>query len=107
MPTDSNWNVFNVAALYSGTEDLYARVAITAKSTTASAHAYIDDLYNGTNAITALDVWYKGKPSPIMFEQLGDAAAVWAVATSTLTTAGTTGYLLTKLLTLAKFLGLK
>jgi hypothetical protein len=51
----------------------------------------VDDILNGTNSIIGLDAWLDGKPSPIMFEQLGDAAAVWAVLDSTLTTAGTTG----------------
>jgi len=94
MPDDTSWNVFSLSANYTGDVDLYATVRITAKSATASAYVYVDDIYNGSNDITALDVWEKGKPSPIMFEQLGDAAAVWAVLTSTLTTAGTTGKLL-------------
>jgi hypothetical protein len=95
MPDDTNWNVFNLAASYSGTVPLYATVRITGKTTTSAAYLYVDDLYNGTNVITGLDTWHEGKPSDIMFEQLGDSAAVWAVATSTLTTAGTTGYKLT------------
>lgn len=107
MADNTSWNVFNLAASYVGTVPLYSTVRITAKSATASAYAYVDDLYNGTNVITAMDTWYRGKPSEIMFEQLGDAAAVWAVATSTFTTTGTVGYLMTRLLTVAKFLGLK
>lgn len=93
MGDDTNWNVFNLAANYTGTVDLYAIVRVVAKSATAGAYCYIDDLYNGTNVITGLGVWDQGKPSAIMFEQLGDAAAVWSVATSTLTTAGTIGKL--------------
>ena len=107
MPNDTSWNVFNLAANYTGTVDLFATVRIVAKSTTASAYVYVDDLYNGTNPLTALDVWDDGKPSELIYEQLGDAAAVWSVATSTFTTSGTAGYLLTKLLTVAKFLGLR
>lgn len=107
MPDDTSWNVFNLAASYVGTVPLFSTVRVTAKTVTASAYVYIDDLYNGTNVITNLDTWHRGKPSEIMFEQLGDAAAVWAVATSTFTTSGTVGYLVTKLLTVAKFLGLK
>ena len=107
MPDDTSWDVFNLAASYSGTVPLYSTVRITAKTATASAYVYIDDLYNGTNVITALDVWEKGKPSAIMFEQLGDAAAVWAVATSTLTTTGTTGKKLVDDLTTVKFLATK
>lgn len=91
MADDTEWNVFNLYANYTGDASLYARVVITAKSATAGAYAYLDDIYNGTNSITGLDVWDQGQPSPIMFEQLGDAAAVWAISTATLTTAGTTG----------------
>lgn len=107
MGNDTNWNVFNLAASYVGTVPLYSTVRITAKTTTASAYVYVDDIFNGTNVITALDTWDRGKPSPIMFEQLGDAAAVWAVATSTLTTAGTTGKKLVDDLTVGKYLALK
>lgn len=107
MGNDTNWNVFSLAASYSGTVPLYSIVRVIAKTTTASAYVYVDDIFNGTNVITGLDTWDKGKPSEIMFEQLGDAASVWAVLTSTMTTSGTAGYLLTKLLTVAKFLGLK
>lgn len=91
MPNDTNWNLFDVGALYSGTIDLYARVVITAKSATAGAYAYIDDILNGTNELTALDVWFEGKPSPVMYEELGDAAAVWAVPRTGNQTAGTFG----------------
>lgn len=94
MADDTTWNVFNLAASYTGTVPLYSTVRVTAKSSTAGAYVYIDDLYNGTNVITAMDTWSKGKPSEIMFEQLGDASAVWAVLTSTLTTSGTIGNLL-------------
>lgn len=107
MPDDTVWNVFALAASYTGTEELYATVRVIAKTTTASAYIYIDDLYNGTNPITAMDVWDRGEPSPIMYAELGDAAAVWTVLTSTFTVTGTVGYLVTKLLTVAKFLGLK
>lgn len=107
MPNDTTWDTFNLAYSYTGTVDRWGTIEIIAKSATAGAYCYVDDLYNGTNHITALDLWDDGMPSPIMFEQLGDAQAGWAVATNTLTTAGTTGNLLTKLLTVAKFLGLK
>lgn len=107
MGNDTNWNVFNLAASYVGTVDAYATVRITAKTVTGSAYIYVDDLYNGTNQITGLDVWDSGLPSPIMFEELGDASAVWAVLTSTLTTPGTTGFALAHALTTAKFLALK
>lgn len=89
----NDWQVFNLAALYSGTVTAFATITINATNINlvSAAYAYIDDMYNGTNEITALDVWLEGQPSSILFEQLGDAAAVWAVSTSTLTTTGTIG----------------
>lgn len=107
MPNDTNFNVFSLAANYTGSEDRYAVVRITAISSTASAYVYVDDIFNGTNEITAFDTFYRGEPGPIMFDQLGDPNAVWQVLTNTLTTSGTTGYLLTKLLKLATYIGLK
>ena len=107
MPDDTAVNAFNIGAAYSGTEPRMATVRITAKSTTANAYAYVGRLYNGTNDLTAMDTWFEGKPSQIMYPELGDPDAVWAVLTSGFTTSGTVGYLVTKLLTVAKFLGLK
>ena len=100
-------NIWSLSANYTGTVNGFSTVKINAKSTTAGAYLYIDNIFNGTNAITSFDTWHKGQPSPIMFEQLGDAAAVWAVLTSTLTTSGTIGNLVKKLLTVGKFLALK
>lgn len=95
MPdTTEVYNVFGLTANYTGSVDLLATVRITALTATSSAYVYVDDLLNGTNRITALDTWDLGRPSPVMFEQLGDAAAVWAVLTSSLTTSGTTGKML-------------
>lgn len=107
MPdTTDTWMPFSLAASYTGSIPKYGRVRIVAKSTSTGA-IYIADLANGTNDIIGLNVWDEGLPSEIMFEQLGDAAAIWAVLTSTLTTSGTIGYFVTKLLTVAKFLGLR
>lgn len=94
MPDNTSYNVFSLAASYTGSVPLYATVRITGKTTTASAYLYVADLYNGTNDITNLKTWDNGKPSEILFEQLGDASAVWAVLTSTLTASGTIGNLL-------------
>lgn len=107
MPDNTSFNVFTLAASHTGSVPLLATVRIKGQTVTASAYLYVADLYNGTNDITNLTTWDKGKPSQIMFEQLGDAAAVWAVLTETFTASGTVGYLVTKLLTVAKFLGLK
>lgn len=103
------WAVYNLAGNYTSSVSAYATVEVLATNPDAVAGAYVyeDDIRNGTNEITAMDVWDEGQPSQIMFEQLGDAAAVWGIATSTLTTAGTVGNLLRKLLSTAKFLGLK
>lgn len=76
--TTGSYLVYSVAANYAGTENLYARVRVTAKSVASGANLYIADISNGTNNIINLNTWYRGKPSSIMFEQLGDAGAVWA-----------------------------
>lgn len=76
--TTGSYLVYSVAANYAGTENLYARVRVTAKSVAAGAYLYVADISNGTNDIINLKTWYRGKPSSIMFEQLGDAGAVWA-----------------------------
>lgn len=105
MPDDANWNPFVVYGNYTGAVDKFARVEINIKA--ASGLFLIDDIFNGTNNITGLDASFEAKPSPVMFEQLGDAAAVWAVPTATLTTAGTTGKKLVDDLTTSKFIGLQ
>lgn len=105
--TVGSYLVYNVAAVYNGSISRFATVRISARTTTASAYVYVADISNGTNHIIDLTTWDNGQPSPIMFEQLGDAAAVWAVATSTLTTAGTTGKKLVDNLTKSKFIALK
>jgi hypothetical protein len=91
MPDDTNWNVFSLYANYTGTLNKLAKVRIIAKTVAASAYCYVDDIYNGTNVVTALDVWYNAQPATIMFEQLGDATAVWGVLTSALTVVGSVG----------------
>jgi hypothetical protein len=91
--TTGVWEVFSVSASYTGSVDDYATVKITGITATAGAYLYIADIFNGTNAITGMRVWDDGMPSPIMFEQLGDAAAVWAVPTSALTVSGSVGEL--------------
>jgi hypothetical protein len=83
--------VFLVYANYTGTVNGLATVRITAKSATSNAYIYVADLFNGTNDITNLKTWYNALPASIMYEQLGDAAAVWAVPSATLTVAGTIG----------------
>jgi len=97
--TTGAWQVFNLAANYTGLVAGFATVRITAKTTTASAYVYLTDFYNGTNVLTGLQAWYNGKPSPVFTDLLGDPASVWAILTSTLSTPGTIGYQLTNGLT--------
>ncbi len=67
-----------------------AIIRLTAKnpSGTASADAFVDDLNGGTNAITALDIWFEAQPLAFQLapQTLGDAAAistaVWSDAVS-------------------------
>lgn len=107
LPNDANWNQFVVGALYTGTIDALARVIVTSRSTAAGAYAYIDDIYGGTDQLNGLDVWDDGMPGSLIVEQVGDAAAVWQTLLSSIVSTGTTGWLLKKLLTVAKFLSLK
>jgi hypothetical protein len=93
--TTGAWQVFSLAAAYNGAVAGFATIRITAKTTTASAYVYFADFYNGTNVLTGLQSWYNGKPTPVMTDLLGDPASVWAILTSTLTTAGTVGKLVT------------
>lgn len=92
MPNDTAYNVFSLAANYTGSVPGLATVRINAKTTTPSAYIYVADIFNGTNDLTNLKTWYNGKPAQILFEQLGDSAAVWGVLKSTQTTIGTMGY---------------
>lgn len=92
--TTAAWQVFNLAANYTGSVAAFATVRITALTTTAAAYVYFTDFYNGTNVLTGLQAWYQGKPTPVMTDLLGDPASVWAILTTTLTTAGTIGKLL-------------
>jgi len=80
--TTSSWLPFNISAYYSGTVARYAIVRITAVTNTAGAYAFIDDIYDaGTiNKVAGLDLWDKGKPSPIMVstDTSSVPAQVWA-----------------------------
>lgn len=97
--TGSAVQAVSLATYYTGTVDTFATIVINAKSTTAGAYLYCADFYNSGDASTLYDklagltIWYQGKPS-LIITQLnlgGIAPAVWAVATSGLTSAGTTG----------------
>jgi hypothetical protein len=102
-----------LSATNTSSTDGLAEVRVIGLSTTASAYIYADDFYNAgdtltsSDKVTGLDTWYQGKPVSIIQPSATSAADIWNFPTSGLTTAGTTGYLLTKLLTVGKFLGLK
>lgn len=107
MPDDAIYNPFNVSATFAGTVPLLCKVRITAKSATSGAYCFVDDIFGGGNIVTALDVWEKGKPVRFLYPELGNPGDIWNYPTSGMTASGTAGYLLTKLLTVAKFIGLK
>lgn len=89
--SDTNFNVFTLAGNYTGTVPAFGKFEIVVTSKDSGAYAYLADLFNGTNRLTNLTTWLDGKPSPFMFEQIGDAAAVWSVPTSNLTVGGSVG----------------
>lgn len=76
--TTGVWETATAGVTYGGTIDGMATVKIIAKTTTAGAYLYVGDLYGGTNQVTNLNVWYNALPSPVMFDQIGNAAATWA-----------------------------
>lgn len=102
IPKDGNDNPFNIGATFSGSVDGIAVVKITAKSATAGAYAYAGKLYNGSNALTALDVWKDAEPSYLIYPQLGDPASVWSVATAPYTISGTFGYVVNRIYTILR-----
>lgn len=107
MADDTSWNPFFLGADHTGDVPLFATVRIVAKSVAAGAYAYVDDLFNGTNLLIGIDTWYKGKPAPIMYPELGDPDSVWAVLTETQDTPGTMGKKHVDGLTRNQFLALK
>ena len=104
LPKDGNDNPFSIGATYSSSITGLARVVVTAKSATASAYAYVGKISNGTNPIISVDTWLDGKPAEIMYPELGDPDAVWAVLTSSFTTSGTVGKLVKDVLSFILYL---
>lgn len=81
-------------------------------ATTTNAYIYFDDysvLFPAGVQLNlgSLDLWAGGLPIVPTIATNISAQDVWTVATSTLTGSGTIGKLMTKVLTVAKFLGLK
>lgn len=103
----SNDAFFNLGRLFTGTVPLYSRIRINAITTTSSAYVYVADIFGGTNPITNLTTWHNGQPSPIMFEQVGDAQALLQLTLSTSTAPDTVGRKLNDVLTTNEFIALK
>lgn len=75
------WHAVALTADYSsGTEDRYAEIKI--KTTGITGNLYVTDFANGTNSILGLTTWQLGRPGPVLFQQIGDPKAVWAVLQS-------------------------
>jgi hypothetical protein len=108
------WQDYEINKYYSGSVARYATVRITAKTATAGAFAFLDDLYDAQtlNKVAGLDLYDAGHISPIMVltdfssavPVLASAArvAVWS-DTDTYTT-GQKGFVLAFIEKLAKFL---
>lgn len=114
--TADTWIAYALGANYTGDVDRYATIVIKAinPDATSAAYVYHTDILNGTNPITGLKLWDEGKPSDIMFEQLGDAAAaasaVWGYDkdNSEFSDTETIGYhTKNKIITTGKFIALK
>lgn len=87
LPTTTGaWMPWVLKAYYSSSDSRYAIVRITAKTATAGAYAFLDDLYDaGTgNKVAGLDVWDDGQISKIMaqsdYSSIPEATrlAVWS-----------------------------
>ena len=69
LPTTTGaWLPFTVSAYYPGTVARYANVRITAKTATAGAYAFLDDIWDAQtgNKVAGLDLWDQGHISPII-----------------------------------------
>lgn len=82
--TTGSWLPFNIHAYYSAAVARYATIRITAKTATAGAYAFLDDLYDAgtSNKVAGLDLWDAGHISPIMVQYDFSVvpSAVWGYA---------------------------
>lgn len=94
----------------------YGQITVTVSGYTSqtgsNAYFYVDDFSTQYPANTplntqTLDLWASALPVTPPLATVLSANDVWLVATSTLTGSGTVGKLVTKLLSVAKFLALK
>jgi hypothetical protein len=91
MVATTTWQVFSLAVPYTGASTLFATVKIIAQSTTSNAYVYVADIYNGTNALTGMNIWDVGKIAPVMYPTLGDPLSLWNVVDSAAVVSGTKG----------------
>ena len=66
--TTLTWHLWKLNAYYSGSVARYATVRIRAKTATAGAYAFLDDIYDAAlnNKVAGMDLWDEGHISPIM-----------------------------------------
>lgn len=66
--TTGDWQLWTLNAYNAGTVARYATVRLTAKTATAGAYAFLDDIYDATtnNKVAGMDLWDEGQISPIM-----------------------------------------
>ena len=101
--TTGSWLYWNLNAYYSGAVARFATVRITAKTATAGAYAFLDDIFDAQtgNKLAGIDLWDEGHIAPVLqptdFASAiptiasASATAVWDKAASAHTTAGTMG----------------
>lgn len=106
----NEWHLWKLNGYYSGSVARYATVQITAKTATAGAFAFLDDIYDAqtNNKVAGMDLWDNGHISPIMLALDLSAlpeqtrVAVWSDDDTYI--AGSKGYVLAFIEKLAKFL---
>lgn len=78
----TDWQLFSLSADYSGSTNAYATVEISVPYDASGGAVYFDDFLNGGNIITGLDLWHQGRPSTILYNELGNPKEVWDVVAS-------------------------
>lgn len=66
--TTNEWLPWFLSAYYEGTVPRYARIRVTAVSSTVGAYAFLDDIFDAQtgNKVAGLDLWDEGQISPIL-----------------------------------------
>lgn len=93
LKAGTDWQLFSLSADYDGDSNTYATVEISVPYDASGGAVYFDDFLNGGNIITGLDLWYQGRPSLVLYNELGNPKEVWDVVASGFAEA-TTGKLL-------------